>query len=374
MENDLTHFTTDESYRLAMKLWYSLDIEDIEPLDFDRRETRRKVAFDLFREAAEEGNAEAMYELANCYFDSYPIPTDYAKTVEWLKKAADKGSDVAKAMLAYCYMLGKGVKADYKKGIDMFKACLNEAQSYDSEKQNEIHAFIAFEFSMISGELESKETSDACVKLTKNLTDEMISAKATDPASYVAIACYKMYSEKDFEGSMSYLKKCGDTDSIRGMQFYAAKNILIGDYYNFVKKDPEKAIQYYSKAASQFDAYSCEQLRQLMDGDDSPKNPSLSFKLASIAAEEGISSAQRAMGYYYMNFIGCDFDAEEAFKWTLKAAEQGDDVAQNNLGYHYSKGVGVEKDVKKAVEWLKKSAAQGNETAKAQLKKLRRWW
>ena len=371
MENDLSHFTTDESYRLAMKLWYSLDIE---PLDFERRETRRKVAFDLFREAAENGNAEAMYELANCYCDSYPIPADYAKTVEWLKKATDKGNDVAKAMLAYCYMLGKGVKTDFNKGTDMIKACLVEAESYDFEKKNEIHAFIAFEFSMISGELESKETSDACVRLTKNLTDEMISAKATDPTSYIAIACYKMYSEKDFEGSMSYLKKCDDTDSIRGIQFYETKNSLIGDYYNFVKKDAEKAIQYYTKAASQFDAYSCERLRQLMDGDDYPKNPSLSFKLASIAAEVDITSAQSILGYYYINGIGCDFDSKEAFKWTLKAAEQGDDLAQYNLGYLYSNGLGVEKDVKKAIEWLKKSDAQGNESAKELLKKLRRWW
>lgn len=43
------------------------------------------------RAAAEKGDAEAQYELADAYFFGRGVPRDCEKTVEWRRKAADQG-------------------------------------------------------------------------------------------------------------------------------------------------------------------------------------------------------------------------------------------------------------------------------------------
>ena len=69
------------------------------------------------------------------------------------------------------------------------------------------------------------------------------------------------------------------------------------------------------------------------------------------AAENGSTSAQNAVGYFYVHGLGVEQDYEEAFKWYMKAAEQGNKTAIGNIGWCYENGVGVEKDPEEAQRW-----------------------
>ena len=60
--------------------------------------------------AAEQGDAEAQFNLAVAYYVSL-IPR-YKKAVYWYEKAAMQGHAKAQEFLASCYFCGTGVKAD----------------------------------------------------------------------------------------------------------------------------------------------------------------------------------------------------------------------------------------------------------------------
>jgi TPR repeat protein len=60
-------------------------------------------------------------------------------------------------------------------------------------------------------------------------------------------------------------------------------------------------------------------------------------------------------------------DEVETLRWYQKAAEQGNSSAQPNLGFFYEKGSGVPQSDEQALKWYRKSAAQGNAQAQKNL-------
>jgi hypothetical protein len=76
-------------------------------------------------------------------------------------------------------------------------------------------------------------------------------------------------------------------------------------------------------------------------------------------SESGDATAQRKLGYAYLNGEGVPKNDSEAARWTRKAAEQGDAKAEHNLGLMYDKGRGVPKDETEAARWFRKAAEQG---------------
>lgn len=60
-------------------------------------------AFDFYRRAARMGNAEAQYQLALMYLDSYSVNTSEDKAMKWLERATAQGHRNAK--FTYNYLL-----------------------------------------------------------------------------------------------------------------------------------------------------------------------------------------------------------------------------------------------------------------------------
>lgn len=77
-----------------------------------------------------------------------------------------------------------------------------------------------------------------------------------------------------------------------------------------------------------------------------------------LAAEQGKTNAQAALGYLYRNGLGVEQDDAEAFAWYQRSAEAGNRRGQYRLAFMYRYGHGVERDYSRALEWLHKSAAQ----------------
>lgn len=69
--------------------------------------------------SANEGNAEAQFDIAYAYFNGEGIERDYASAAMWFKRSARQNYAKAQYNLAYCYMNGRGVPRDYDKAFDL---------------------------------------------------------------------------------------------------------------------------------------------------------------------------------------------------------------------------------------------------------------
>ncbi len=75
--------------------------------------------------SANEGNAEAQFDIAYAYFNGEGIERDYASAVMWFKRSARQNYAKAQYNLAYCYMNGRGVPRDYDKAFDLLHQSAN---------------------------------------------------------------------------------------------------------------------------------------------------------------------------------------------------------------------------------------------------------
>lgn len=71
-----------------------------------------------YREAAEQGNADAQCNLGYCYEIGNGVAKNSQEAVKWYGKSAGQGHTTAQRNLANCYAYGRGVpknqaKADY---------------------------------------------------------------------------------------------------------------------------------------------------------------------------------------------------------------------------------------------------------------------
>jgi TPR repeat protein len=82
-----------------------------------------------------------------------------------------------------------------------------------------------------------------------------------------------------------------------------------------------------------------------------------------LAADQGMSVAQSALGYKYLKGQGVVQSFVESLKWYRLAADQGSAEGQRRLGDAYALGNGVAQDFSEALKWSLKSAKQGHAAA-----------
>ena len=82
-----------------------------------------------YRKAAEQGFAEAQYNLGVMYANGQGVRQDYTQAVQWYRKAAEQGLAEAQYNLGVMYAKGEGVRQNYKIAKGWFgKACDNGLQ------------------------------------------------------------------------------------------------------------------------------------------------------------------------------------------------------------------------------------------------------
>jgi len=85
-----------------------------------------------FRKAAEQGLADAQYNLAGAYSDGEGVPLDYAQAAIWFRKAAEQGDAGAQINLGASYQIGQGVPQDYAQAAVW---CRKAAEQGNAEAQ-----------------------------------------------------------------------------------------------------------------------------------------------------------------------------------------------------------------------------------------------
>ncbi len=111
LTNWANYGNSDAQYWLAeyfRKKAIKLDIES------DSASYWYKQALPWYEKAANQGNAEAAFELGTSYYNGgYGLKQDYSEAAKWLKVAAEKNHIGSIEWLAPMYYEGEGVKKDY---------------------------------------------------------------------------------------------------------------------------------------------------------------------------------------------------------------------------------------------------------------------
>jgi hypothetical protein len=91
-------------------------------------------ARECFQRAAEIGNAEAQYLLANMYDKGEGAPQNYFEALKWYRLAADQGNAIARFSVGVFYRDGLGVPQDYREAAKWIRLAAD--QGFDEAQFN----------------------------------------------------------------------------------------------------------------------------------------------------------------------------------------------------------------------------------------------
>ena len=348
-----------------------------------------KKAYEQIREAADEGNAIALYMMAEYFWEGYGVqPINKQKAIAYFKKSYKAGYPVA----------GYDVAASLPDGSPEQKEIRNHAKDNILELANEEDVFA--QASAAWGYREGYGTAVdhvEAVKWVRKAAEQGFARAQYDlglmyefghgvERSYEkAVEWYQKAAEQGAAsaqgllGEMYYYGRGVEQSDVKAAEWVLkvaeqglamAQNILGVMYANGtgVEQSYKKAVEWYLKAAEQGDADAQFKLGVMYeDGTSVEQSYEKALEWLQKAAEQGFARAQYSLGCMYDKGTVVEQSYEKAAKWYLKAAEQGLARAQNHLGNMYRNGRGVEQSDEKAAEWFLKAAEQGFARAQCNL-------
>jgi len=184
---------------------------------------------------AEQGDADAQFNLGFMYDDGEGVPQDYKQAIHWYTKAADQGNVYAQFNLGFMYANGIGITQDYKQTVYWYTKAAD---------QGSIRPQIHLASMYAKGEGIIQDYQKALYWYTK----------AADQGD-------------------SYAQRC------LGMLYY---------HGNGVAQNFKQAVYWYEKAAEQGDFYSQGVLGSMYnEGKGVPQNNKLAYAWVSLAAAQG---------------------------------------------------------------------------------------
>lgn len=228
-------------------------------------------AIEWFRNAAEQGNVDALNELGICNEYALGVPQNINEAVNWYRKAAEGGHAAAQFNLGRCYQNGAGVTLNYTEAVKWYRKAANQGMPN---------------------------------------------------AQYNLGVCYYngLGLPQNYNEAVKWYRKAAD----QGMP--EAQHNLGICYFNGqgVTQDFNESAKWYRKAAMQGQAISQNNLGMCyLEGVGVDKNYTEAFSWFKISAEQGYITAQYNMGHCYENGFGVTKNIAEAVKWYQKSAEQG---------------------------------------------------
>ena len=86
----------------------------------------RSEALELYRLAAEQGNARAQYALGTLYCKGEGVERDLAEAARWFRLAADQGLAQAQYTVGWCYEQGDGVELDLAEAARWYRLAADQ--------------------------------------------------------------------------------------------------------------------------------------------------------------------------------------------------------------------------------------------------------
>lgn len=242
-------------------------------------------AMTCFQKAAEKGNAEAEYNIANLYGDGLGIEADIETAAEWLKKSAEKDYPEAQNVLAILYYKGMGVPQDFEKAAKWAK----KAAACDMAEAQFVLANLYADGKGVPQDY--NKAAELFLKVEK---------KGGDVAKEAQTVLFVMYLEglgvpQNDDKAVEMLRKASGI-SLAEAQFRLGELYDRGNKELGIASDTEKATKWYRKAA-----------------------------------ENGNATAQYYVGNAYQKGLGVAKSLTDAKYWWQKAADQGNEKAKEAL-------------------------------------------
>ncbi len=142
------------------------------------------TAIKEFRPLAEQGHAEAQFNLGLMYEIGVGVPQDFAEAAKWYRKAAEQGIAEAQSILGVMYHAGDGVPQDHAEALKWHRmaaeqgyvrAQLETGLMYrhgQGVPQDSIQAHMWFDLAAAQGNVLGRKYRD---KLAKDMTPADIS-------------------------------------------------------------------------------------------------------------------------------------------------------------------------------------------------------
>lgn len=291
---------------------------------------------------AKQNNAAAQYSLgALLNFGD----ENNKQSVYWYKKAAKQGYAPGQSNLGTAYFVGKAIKQDHTKAVKYYRK--SAVQGYAAAQINLGRMYV-------EGTGVTPDNKQA-VSWYRKAADQGYAAGQVNLGDMYYQG--KGVAQNDGQAMSWYLKAAeqGDVQGQRnlGLMYHHGSGVL---------QDHLKALAWYRQAAEQGDAQAQNNLGNMYEfGQGVVKNKVQAAQWYRKAAAQQYAPAQSNLGAMYEFGFGVEQDNEQAVYWYKNAAMQGDAQAQTSLGLLFIRGLGVTQDFKQAAQWFTKAAAQGEQ-------------
>jgi uncharacterized protein len=381
---------------------------------------RAELAFPYLLNAAEGGYALAQYYVGLCFAHGDGVARNVVKAVSYFKQAAERGDPDAQWRLGHCLLSGEGVEAVdilaaaawFRKGAKLghakccydFGVCLLTGEGVACDEKAAIEWLL-------------KAAEQGYAEAQSDLAQCLFEGTGCDSDEVAAVNWWRKAAEKGVADAIFHLGECARTgsggvtrDEVEAAQFYsravelgharamfrlgvalnhglgisrdtsrgfqlllkaAEMNVMLAQievahaYQNGVfgvKRDLQKAVEWYRYGAAHGHSEACYQLGVLYSrgipgylDKDTRAGLSWVLKAASVGHVEACFHA----GVCFEVGEGCDCNFNEAALWYRKAADRRHTLACNALGSCYLEAKGLPRDTSLAAAWFGLAAAKG---------------
>ncbi len=244
-------------------------------------------AVEWYRKAAEQGNAYSQNNLGKMYRDGYGVPKDDQKAVEWYRKAAEQGNANGQSELGTAYIHGRGVTKDVQKAMEWY---------LKAAEQGNLMAQYMLAVAYSSGDEGITKNETQATFWGRKVVNAAEQGNATAQSHLGYMYQYGYGVAQDYQKAMEWYRKSDG----QGISSHGQNNLAANIY--------REAVKYYGQ-----------------------KEYNKALPLFKQVAEFGNTDAQNFLGLMYQNGEGVIKDNQKAVEWYRKAAEQGNTVAQANL-------------------------------------------
>jgi len=150
------------------------------------------TALRLWRSLADEGDADAQYNLGVMYNNGDGVSQDYAEAMKWHRKAADQGNGNAQFNLGFMLNQGRGMPQNYAEAAKWYRLAADQGVAVAQFKlgimyhkgegvlQDYLIAYMWFDLAAARFPASETESRDDAVKARNFVASKMTSAQIAE--------------------------------------------------------------------------------------------------------------------------------------------------------------------------------------------------
>ena len=260
-------------------------------------------AFAWFLKAANQGNADAEYSVAQSYDAGRGVKKNATEALVWYRKAAEHGLPIARAHLRSMFVTGRLIPVDDDQGGTWWRGFAQQAadesqsffQAYAAAAQGDADAEVQLGIDYLTGVGVPKDRTQATSLFQEAAGEGQLESQCLASAIFASDDDWAIPAE---------MKHAVDLCRNAANHGYADAQLVLGAFYSMgrgVRRDATQAAFWYRKAA-----------------------------------ETGRRDAEFLLAYDYQHGNGVPIDNAQSLIWMRKAADQREPTAMFVLGIQAS--------------------------------------